>query len=91
MVIKDGPGVLLQLYGYNKNSSVRYIQLFDAVSAPADGAVPMMILPCAGNWAFDSGELRGKRFSTGIYACISTTAATKTIGSTDAQFNAEYR
>lgn len=91
LVVKASAGRLLQLTGVNTKTSAQYIQVFNATSAPADGTAPILLayVPAGGNFSFDFGAI-GRYFSTGITVTNSSTAATKTIGSSDCWFNAEY-
>ena len=91
LVIKASAGRLLQLTGVNTKASAQYIQVFNNTSAPADTTAPILLayVPAGGNFSFDFGDI-GRYFSTGITVTNSSTAATKTIGSADCWFNAEY-
>ena len=91
LVIKAGAGRLYQLTGVNTKATAQYIQVFNNSSLPADTAVPILLayVPSGANFSFDFGSI-GRYFSTGITVCNSSTAATKTIGSADCWFNAEY-
>ena len=90
-VIKASAGRLFQLTGINTKSSAQYIQVFNSASVPADSTAPVLLayVPAGGNFSWDFGAA-GRYFSTGISVSNSSTAATKTIGSADCWFNAEY-
>lgn len=90
-VIKTAPGVLLGITGYNNSVAEQFIQLHNATSLPADTAIPVIVIvvPAKTNFSLDLG-VYGRYFSTGIVACNSSTAATKTIGSADCWFDAQY-
>lgn len=81
------PAVVYGISGYNSKASSQFIQLHDASSAPVDTAVPVFnqTVGATGNFNFDFG-VHGMPFQAGVYACNSSTAATKTIGSADCQF-----
>lgn len=91
LVVKAAAGRLFQLTGVNTKASAQYIQIHNTTSSPADTAVPVLLayVPAGANFSFDFGSI-GRYFSTGITVCNSSTAATKTIGSADCWFNAEY-
>ena len=81
------------LYGFtvnNTNAAAQYIQVFDSVTLPADGAVPDVLFTIAG--ASDKGVLwlPPRRFRRGIVICNSSTAGTKTIGSADCFFDVQF-
>ena len=79
LVVKATAGILYGISGYNSGAAA-FLQLFDANALPADTAVPVetFSIPATGNFTFDFG-MHGKSFGAGIQACISTTAATKTL------------
>lgn len=89
-VIKASAGTLWDIVVYNNKASTQYIQLFDSATVPADTAVPVMTFPVATLTTVGISFQQGMTFSTGIAISNSSTAATKTIGSADCFFTANY-
>jgi hypothetical protein len=89
-VITANPARLHGICGYNSKTSAQFIQVHDSATLPADGDAPEILLtvPASSNFSFDS--ITGYRFNSGIVVCNSSTGATKTIGSADCWFSAEY-
>jgi hypothetical protein len=89
--VKAGAGRLFGFTVYSSNVAAQFIQLHDAPSLPADGAVPVFVVKVALSahlgvqWA-DWGRF----FNRGIVICNSTTFATKTIGAADCFFDCQY-
>ena len=84
-VITTKPCKLLSIVVLNTNAAIRYFQIHETASLPADGAVPdVPSIPVSANSAmqFDFGA--GGLDLDALTICNSTTAATKTIGAADA-------
>lgn len=90
-VIKSSAGKLYRLQCLNTNAAVRYLQIFNSTTLPADATVPVFTIP-VGIGAFVELDFTsmGRYFSTGIVVCNSSTIGTKTIGAADSWFNALY-
>jgi len=87
----SGAGRLFGFSGYSNKGATQFIQVFDAVGVPADGAIPELIINVASSpWNFGAyfGSV-GRWFQRGIVLCNSSTAATKTIGSADCWFDVQ--
>jgi hypothetical protein len=84
-VLKAGSGNLYSVGGYA--SAAGFAMVFNATSAPADGAVtpylPAIYVPTAGTWSADFGTIPAV-LSTGITVCFSSTGPfTKTAFATN--------
>ena len=90
LVVKADMGTLYGLTGYNNRSSSQFIQIHDAASLPADGAVPDIIFQVSATTPFSLDYDEGREFQVGIVISNSSTAATKTIGSADCWFDVQY-
>lgn len=82
--VKASSGNVFSLYCYNDNAALRFIQLHNTATVPADQAVPLYSFPVnPSNFslideAFFSAA--GANFSTGIAFAFSTTRNTYTAG-----------
>jgi hypothetical protein len=91
LVVSTGPGYLVALTINNTNAAAQFVQLHDAASLPADGAVPAVVFTAAASGdKFVTYSLPGRFFLRGIVICNSSTAATKTIGAADCFFDVQY-
>ena len=91
LVVKASSGMLYQITGYNNNAAARFLLIHNTTSLPADGQVPAIALSIPALSSFSYTWVKGRRFSTGITACFSTTEGTKTIAGADMWLNASYR
>ena len=89
-VIKTGPGILYGITVTNTKASAQYFQVFDATALPADGAVPLISKSMVASDATGFNWIPGRTFLSGIVVCNSSTIATKTIGSADCIFDAQF-
>jgi hypothetical protein len=89
-IVKPGPGILYGFTVYNSNAAAQFVQVFDARTLPADGAAPAVVLTVAGASNLGVNWLPGRTFLQGIVICNSSTGPTKTLGSADCWFDAQY-
>lgn len=83
---KAAAGNVFACGGYNKNAAVRYFQIFNKASAPANPDVPVYSRAVKAGESFEIGEdifgQSGQPFSTGIAWGWSTTSGTFTAATT---------
>ena len=89
-IIKPTMGVLYGLTVTNTKASAQFILFFDSETVPADTAVPLIAKSVPANDAVGFSWFPGRTFTAGIVVCNSSTNATKTIGSADCFFDAQY-
>jgi hypothetical protein len=90
LVVKTGPGILYGFTVYSSNAGAQFIQVFDATTLPADGAVPMTVFTVGATSNLGVNWIPGRTFHSGIVLCNSSTGATKTVGSADTWFDAQF-
>lgn len=95
LTVKAAPGTLYGFSGYNSSASAQFIQAHDVITLPADTAVPVFVMTVPGlsNFSVSWGTVGrwfGRRFNNGIVLCNSSTGPTKTIGSANCWFDAQY-
>lgn len=92
-VISGSAATLLGCVGYNSKTSTQYILFFNSASVPVDGTAPTVAAIAVGassSFAIDFG-VYGRPFSTGIAVSNSSTANTKTIGSSDVWYSCRIK
>jgi hypothetical protein len=93
-VVKASAGNAYVAHVYNNNAAVRYFQVYNSTTVPADTAVPIFSIPIAAGgyqrvvFGLETGV--PYNFSTGISWANSTTYATKTVGGSDFWVNFGY-
>jgi hypothetical protein len=91
LVVKASAGKLYKLVFTNGNAAVRYLQIHNTTTLPADTAVPIVSIPVPIGQTFTLDLTQfGQYFSTGMVVCNSSTGATKTVGAADSYINAWY-
>jgi hypothetical protein len=90
--VKASNGVIYGIGGYNAKASAQFIQIHDASSIPADGAIPAFSITAAAssNFSIDFG-VYGMAFLNGLAVSNSSTVATKTVGAADCNFYIRYK
>lgn len=82
-VTKSSAGVLYEADISNSSGAIRYWQMHNTASLPADGVVPVISIAVPAAGSVQRSWPKGIYFSTGMTWCWSTTQATKTIGGSD--------
>lgn len=92
LVVKASAGALYSLTGYNSQNQVRFIQIHNTTSLPADTSVPivMFAVPAQSSFAW-SADGFGQAFSTGITVASSTTGPTLTVSGATMWVSATYK
>ena len=90
LVVKSGPGKLYGFSIYSSRASSQFIQVFDATSLPADGAIPAAVFTVGATSNLAANWIPARTFLYGCVVCNSSTAATKTIGSADCFFDVQF-
>jgi hypothetical protein len=84
--------VLYRVSLFNLNAASRWLQFFDADALPADGVVPILVVPVgAGAFVNLDFGVHGKAFGNGCFWCTSSTPNTKTLGTADARVEASFK
>ena len=89
-VVKTGTGILYGFTVYSSKVSAQFIQVFDASTLPADGAIPGPFFTVSAASNLGVNWLPGRTFQNGCVIVNSSTGPTKTIGSADCWFDAQY-
>jgi hypothetical protein len=91
LIVKPGQGKLYGLSVTSTKAATQFVQVFDSSVLPADGAVPLISfsVPATSAGGLYFGSV-GRAFEQGIVVCNSSTQATKTIGSADCLFDAQF-
>jgi hypothetical protein len=89
--IKSGAGVLFGFTARSSNVAAQFIQLHDANTIPANGAVPVCVFDIALTATLAvSFIFPGRFFERGIIVATSTTAPTLTLGAADTFFDSQF-
>ena len=90
LIVKPAQGVLYGLTVTNTKAAAQFVLIFDAAAVPADTAVPLIAKAVPASDAVGFSWFPGRTFEEGIVVCNSSTQATKTIGSADCIFDANF-
>lgn len=90
LIVKASAGRLYRVKVHNNLAGTQFIQIHDAASVPANGAVPEIIYLAPASTSFEIPIPEGMSFTTGIVITNSSTAATKTLGAADCWFQAIF-
>lgn len=90
-VVVPGRVVVYGFTVYNTNAAAQFLNVFDASTLPAEGAVPLFSWALAAHTGVGFGwQPNGRQFQTGLVLCNSSTDATKTLGSADCFFDVQF-
>jgi hypothetical protein len=89
-VVKTGDGWLCGFTVTNTKASVQFVLVFDARDLPPEGAVPLIGKSLPASDALGMIWIPPRRFEAGLVLCNSSTQGSKTIGSADCLFDAQY-
>lgn len=80
------------VFGFTASSiGAQFIQLFDAETLPAEGAVPTLVYPVAATSSCAAAFIPPRAFQNGVVILASSTQHTKTIAvSADTLFDVQY-
>lgn len=81
-VIYPHPCLVHHIHVAHTSGTATWVQVHDANSAPADGAVPKMVHTVAANQDAKIEPHGPVRFENGVYVCESSTLPTKTLSVT---------
>ena len=87
---KAGAAYLFGFTVTNSNAAARFIQVFDADTFPANGAVPQVCVSCPTVADKEMLWLPPRRMDRGIILCASTTQNTLTLATADHIFDVQY-
>jgi hypothetical protein len=86
----SGATLLFGFTASNANAAARFILVFDLEVAPADGAVPNVIILAAATSPAAALWIPPRRMDRGIVICGSTTQNTLTLATADHIFDVQY-
>lgn len=78
LVAKASAGNLLELWGFNDEASVVYVQLHNASSLPSNGATPLEVLRVPAGGSFSFAPSAPLSFTTGLVIVASSARDTLT-------------
>jgi len=88
LIVKPDAGLL---FGITVSSvTAQFIQVFDLTAVPADGVVPLLSFAVTATNQLGVAWIPPRGFNNGIVLCNSSTQHTKTIGSANCIFDAQF-
>jgi hypothetical protein len=87
LIVSAAPATLVDVTVQNVTATLKYVQLFNSATVPADTAVPDFVYQIAidGHLVIDFSSLP-EYFDTGVVVCTSSTDITKTLSATSDLF-----